>query len=136
MIVSWRPILSTVVFHLTYFIYLIRFYWPFNTEDVEISHAASSAKIKATDPCRVITVFRILCKIGLGRAFNMLQESPRQESNAWPAEHQAAVLSTEPRELIESKVIDSADPYSMQDACRIWTHLNDVAFHEFFLLSG
>ena len=26
---------------------------------------------------------------------------------------------------------NSADPSSMQDACNIWTHLNDLALHEF-----
>ena len=26
---------------------------------------------------------------------------------------------------------DSADPSSMQDACYIWTQLNDLALHEF-----
>ena len=31
--------------------------------------------------------------------------SPRQESNPWPPEHPAGALSTEPRELVESKVI-------------------------------
>ena len=31
--------------------------------------------------------------------------SPRQESNPWPPEHQAGALSTEQRELMESKVI-------------------------------
>ena len=31
--------------------------------------------------------------------------SPRQESNPWPPEHRAGALSTELRELMESKVI-------------------------------
>jgi len=31
--------------------------------------------------------------------------SPRQESNPWPPEHRAGALSTDLRELMESKVI-------------------------------
>ena len=31
--------------------------------------------------------------------------SPRQESNPWPPEHMAGALSTELRELMESKAI-------------------------------
>ena len=31
--------------------------------------------------------------------------TPRQESNPWPPEHRAGALSTELRELMESKVI-------------------------------
>ena len=31
--------------------------------------------------------------------------SPRQETNPWPPEHRAGALSTELRELMESKVI-------------------------------
>ena len=26
---------------------------------------------------------------------------------------------------------DSAEPSSMQDACHVWTQLNDIALHEF-----
>jgi len=31
---------------------------------------------------------------------------------------------------------DSADPSSMQEACHIWTQLNDLALHESLQLSG
>ena len=30
----------------------------------------------------------------------------------------------------------AADPSSIQDACHIWTQLNDIALHEFSQLSG
>ena len=46
-----------------------------------------------------------------GELINMIREwdkkilSPQQESNPWPPEHQADALSTELRELMESKVI-------------------------------
>ena len=31
---------------------------------------------------------------------------------------------------------DNADPRSMQDACHIWTQLNDLVLYEFSQLSG
>ena len=31
---------------------------------------------------------------------------------------------------------DSADPSSVQDACHIWTQLNDLAPHKFLSFSG
>ena len=34
-------------------------------------------------------------------------QSPWQELNPWPPEHRSAALSTEPWELMESKVINS-----------------------------
>ena len=61
--------------------------------------------------------------------------SPQQESNPWPPEHRADALSTELRELMESKAIahddfDSVAPSSMQDTCHIWIQLNGLALHE------
>ena len=45
----------------------IRFYWYYYIKVVKISQPASSAKIKP-NPFRVISVFRILCKLGLSHA--------------------------------------------------------------------
>ena len=59
-------------------------------------------------------------------------DSPnRNRSRDFNPEHQAGALSTELRELMESKAISS-----MQDACHIWTQLNDLAHHDFSSLSG
>ena len=52
--------------------YLIRFYWSYNIKVVEIGQAVSSAKIKP-NPGRLITVFRIKCKLGSSHALTCLR---------------------------------------------------------------
>ena len=60
--------------HVTHF---IRFYWSYKIKVVEIGQAASFAKIKP-NPGRVITVFRILCKLGLSHALTCLRHAKQE----------------------------------------------------------
>ena len=55
----------------SYVTYFIRCYWSRSIKVIEIGQAASSAKIKP-NPGSVITVFRILCKLGLSHALTCL----------------------------------------------------------------
>ena len=68
--------------HVTYF---IRCYWSHNIKVIEIGQAASSVKIKV-NPGSVITVFRILCKLGLRHALTCLRtpKTPKFERNERP----------------------------------------------------
>ena len=77
---SQRPIFSvfrknkTINYcHVTHF---IRFYWSYNIKVVEIGYPAKSKQL-ISNPGRVITVFLILCKLGLSHALTcMVATSP------------------------------------------------------------
>ena len=51
--------------------YFIRFYWSYSIKVVGIGYAANAAQI-IPNPRRVITVFLILCKLGLSHALTCL----------------------------------------------------------------